>query len=147
MQTEDLQKKIGSEIKKLRLINEWTQEQIAEQLYICRDAYGDIERGKTDICLSRLAQIADFFGVEITFLLGSNPCTASYTQYNNNSHNYSNHNQSRCPHAVEEKHQHELEKAQLTITHLQQAMALLQQQVEDKQKIIAVLEMQSLTPT
>jgi len=38
MQTEELQKKIGSEIKKLRLSNEWTQEQIAEQLYICRDA-------------------------------------------------------------------------------------------------------------
>lgn len=143
MQTEELQKKIGGEIKKLRLINEWTQEQIAEQLYICRDAYGDIERGKTDICLSRLAQIADFFGVEITFLFGTIPCTTNYNQYNNlKSHrNPQINHHSHCHfHSAEEKLQHELEKAQLTITHLQQ-------QIEDKQKIIAILEMQSLTPT
>jgi len=135
MQTEELQKKIGSEIKKLRLSNEWTQEQIAEQLYICRDAYGDIERGKTDICLSRLAQIADFFGVEITFLLGTIPCITNNNQYN--SHIKNRHISNHCHfHAAEEKYQHELEKAQLTITHLQQ-------QIEDKQKIIAVLEIHS----
>lgn len=132
MQTEELQKKIGGEIKKLRLVNEWTQEQIAEQLYICRDAYGDIERGKTDICLSRLAQIADFFGVDVTFLFGSSPCTTNYTQYN--SHVKNGYYQNHCQlHSAEEKLQYELEKAQLTIEHLSQ-------KVEDKQKIIDVLE-------
>jgi transcriptional regulator with XRE-family HTH domain len=130
MQTEELQKKIGGEIKKLRLVNEWTQEQVAEQLYICRDAYGDIERGKTDICLSRLAQIATFFGVDVTFLFGSSPCTTNYTQSNNRIRSHYN----QCQvHSVEEKLQHELEKAQLTIEHLSQ-------KVEDKQKIIDVLE-------
>ena len=137
MQTEELQKKIGGEIKKLRLVNEWTQEQIAEQLYICRDAYGDIERGKTDICLSRLAQIADFFGVDVTFLFGSSPCTTNYTYSNH--HTKSHYNQCQV-HSVEEKLQHELEKAQLTIEHLRQSMDHLNQKVEDKQKIIDVLE-------
>jgi transcriptional regulator with XRE-family HTH domain len=133
MQTETLQKKIGAEIKKLRLINEWTQEQVAEQLYICRDAYGDIERGKTDICLSRLVQIADFFKVNVTFLFGtdSNSNTTNYTQYdyvkNNHINNLYN-NQSR-----DEKLQHEIEKLQLTVAHLQE-------KVEDKQKIIDVYE-------
>jgi XRE family transcriptional regulator, regulator of sulfur utilization len=140
MQTEELQKKIGGENKKLRLVNEWTQEQVAEQLYICRDAYGDIERGKTDICLSRLAQIADFFGVDVTFLFGSTPCTTNYTQYN--SHVKNRYNQKSCYnecqfHSVEEKLQHELEKAQLTIEHLSQ-------KVEDKQKIINVYEKAAL---
>jgi transcriptional regulator with XRE-family HTH domain len=69
MQTQELQKKIGAEIKKLRLVNEWTQEQVAEQLHICRNTYGDIELGKTDICLSCLAQIANFFGVDIGYLV------------------------------------------------------------------------------
>ncbi|MFI3189666.1 hypothetical protein BCS42_03410 [Crenothrix sp. D3] len=132
MQTEELQKKIGGEIKKLRIINEWTQEQVAEQLYICRDAYGDIERGKTDICLSRLAQIADFYHVDVTFLFGSSPCTTNYTQYN--SHVKNGYYQNHCQlHPAEEKLQHELEKAQLTVEHLTQ-------KVEDKQKIIDVLE-------
>jgi XRE family transcriptional regulator, regulator of sulfur utilization len=140
MQTEELQKKIGGEIKKLRLVNEWTQEQVAEQLYICRDAYGDIERGKTDICLSRLAQIADFFGVDVTFLFGSSSYATSYTQYNSHIKNgyYQNHN---CQlQLAEEKLKHELEKAQLTIEHLHQSMELLSQKVSDKQKIIDVLE-------
>jgi transcriptional regulator with XRE-family HTH domain len=132
MQTEELQKRIGGEIKKLRLVNEWTQEQVAEQLYICRDAYGDIERGKTDICLSRLAQIADFFGVDIAFLFGSNSCTTNYNQYNSHVKNRYNHNQCHL-YSAEEKLQHELEKSQLTVEHLRQ-------KVEDKQKIIDVLE-------
>lgn len=137
MQTEELQKKIGGEIKKLRLINEWTQEQVAEQLYICRDAYGDIERGKTDICLSRLAQIANFFGVDVTFLFGSSPYATNYNQSNNRIRSHYN----QCQvHSVEEKLQHELEKAQLTIEHLRQSMDHLSQKVEDKQKIIDVLE-------
>ena len=139
MQTETLQKKIGAEIKKLRLINEWTQEQVAEQLYICRDAYGDIERGKTDICLSRLAQIANFFAVDVSFLLGSSSGnTTNYTQYDYVKNNHINNlykNQLN-----DEKLQHELEKLQLTVEHLQQSMEFLQQKVEDKQKIIDVYE-------
>lgn len=133
MQTEELQKKIGGEIKKLRLVNEWTQEQVAEQLYICRDAYGDIERGKTDICLSRLAQIADFFGVDVTFLFGTIPCITSNNQYNKNRIKNPQINHHCHIYSSEEKLQHELEKAQLTIEHLNQ-------KVVDKQKIIDVLE-------
>jgi transcriptional regulator with XRE-family HTH domain len=111
-------------------VNELTQEQIAEQLYIGRDAYGDIERGKTDIHLSRLAQIASFFNVDITFLFGSSPCTTNYTYSNH--HTKSQYNQCHL-HSAEERLQHELEKSQLTIEHLRQ-------QLEDKQKIIDVLE-------
>jgi transcriptional regulator with XRE-family HTH domain len=134
MQTEELQKKIGGEIKKLRLVNEWTQEQIAEQLYICRDAYGDIERGKTDICLSRLAQIADFFGVDVTFLFGSSPCTTNYTQYNSHVKNRYNHNQCQL-YSAEEKLQHENELQQKEI-------AMQQREIEQLNKMIVLLEKQ-----
>ncbi len=130
MQTEELQRKIGGEIKKLRLINEWTQEQVAEQLFICRDAYGDIERGKTDICLSRLVQIANLFGVDVTQLIDSAPCATNYTQSNNRIK--SRYNQCQF-HSAEEDLQHELEKSELTVTHLRQ-------QIDDKQKVIDVLE-------
>ena len=132
MQTEELQKKIGGEIKKLRLVNEWTQEQIAEQLYICRDAYGDIERGKTDICLSRLAQIADFFGVDVTFLFGSSPCTTNYTYSNH--HTKSRYNQCQV-HSAEEKLQHENELQQKEI-------AMQQREIEQLNKMIVLLEKQ-----
>jgi transcriptional regulator with XRE-family HTH domain len=132
MQTEELQKKIGGEIKKLRLINEWTQEQVAEQLFIGRDAYGDIERGKTDISLSRLIQVANFFGVEVAQLFDSPPCATSHTYTQSNNRIRSRYNQCQF-HSAEENLQHELEKSELTVTHLRQ-------QVDDKQKVIDVLE-------
>jgi transcriptional regulator with XRE-family HTH domain len=56
MQLHELQLKIGKEIKKLRTMNEMTQEEVAEGLHLDRNAYGEIERGKTDIHLSRLAK-------------------------------------------------------------------------------------------
>ena len=111
MATEELQVKIGQAIKKLRLDNDWTQEEVASQLYICRDAYGDIERGKTDICVSRLTQIANLYGVDVTFLFGSMPCTTNYNQYNNSKSRIKNHH-NHCHIYSEEKLQHELEKQQ-----------------------------------
>ena len=69
MQTEKLQNQIGKKLKELRTVNQWTQEQVAGQLHLTRNAYSDIELGKTDICLSRLAQLANFFGVEISYFV------------------------------------------------------------------------------
>ncbi len=144
MQTEELQTKIGKKIKELRNVNQWTQEQVAGQLHLTRNAYSDIELGKTDICISRLAQIANFFGVDIGYLVDDKERVVFYlsgTQNIQSIHKNQFLKFRECHvYSGAEKYQHELEKAQLTITHLQQ-------QIEDKQKIIAVLEMQSFTPT
>lgn len=130
MQTQDIQNKIGKEIKKLRLMNDWTQEQVAEQLHICRNTYSDIELGKTDIHLSRLAQIANFFGVDIGYLVDDKEKVIFYLTGTQNSHDMS-----QIKNQCNEYHSssHELEKTQLTIKHLRQELA-------DKQKIIELLE-------
>lgn len=85
MQLHELQLKIGKEIKKLRTMNEMTQEEVAEGLHLDRNAYGEIERGKTDIHLSRLVQIANFFAVEIEDLVGSNNKAVFYVAGTSNS--------------------------------------------------------------
>jgi transcriptional regulator with XRE-family HTH domain len=43
---------------------------MADSLGISTTSYGDIERGKTDLTLSRLHQIAEVFEISITTLLG-----------------------------------------------------------------------------
>lgn len=49
---------------KIRLVREskgLTQEEVAEKLQMSGNGYGDIERGETDIKLSRLFQLAELF--------------------------------------------------------------------------------------
>ncbi len=50
--------------EKIRLVREtkgWTQEEVAEKLQMSNNGYGDIERGETDIKLSRLLQLSELF--------------------------------------------------------------------------------------
>lgn len=57
--------------EKIRLIREtkgFSQEQLAEKLDMSPSAYGDIERGSSDIKLSRLEKIADSLEVKLSEL-------------------------------------------------------------------------------
>ena len=50
--------------EKIRLVREakgLTQEEVADKLQMSGNGYGDIERGATDIKLSRLCQLAELF--------------------------------------------------------------------------------------
>lgn len=56
-----LQQKIGEKIRNLRKEKGWTQEIAAEKTKLSVTAYSKIERGQTDISLSRLESIAEAF--------------------------------------------------------------------------------------
>ena len=63
-------KTIAEKIRLLRLQHGLSQENMADSLGISTTSYGDIERGKTDLTLSRLHQIAEVFKITIPNLLG-----------------------------------------------------------------------------
>jgi transcriptional regulator with XRE-family HTH domain len=50
---------IGNNIRRIREIKNYTQEAVAEMVGLSVTAYGDIERGKTDVNFTRLGQIAE----------------------------------------------------------------------------------------
>lgn len=54
---------VHEKMRFFRLKNGWSQEYIADKLGISVNGYGGIERGETDISLSRLKQIAGVLGV------------------------------------------------------------------------------------
>jgi transcriptional regulator with XRE-family HTH domain len=57
--------------EKIRLVRQakgWTQAYLAEKLEMSINAYGDLERGDSDIKLSKLEKIAELLGVELTEL-------------------------------------------------------------------------------
>ena len=64
-----LEKVIGNKIRSLRTLKELSQENVAAMLGISITAYSKIERGETDVQLSRLSQIAKAFDVSIEEIL------------------------------------------------------------------------------
>ena len=61
--------------EKIRLVRQakgWTQEYLAEKLGMSVNGYGDLERGDSDIKLSKLERIAELLGVDLTELFCSN---------------------------------------------------------------------------
>jgi transcriptional regulator with XRE-family HTH domain len=55
---------IGNNIRRIREIKNYTQEAVAEMVGLSVTAYGDIERGKTDVNFTRLGQIAEALEVK-----------------------------------------------------------------------------------
>lgn len=60
---------IGENIKVLRLSRGWTQEQLAQQLHMTRQAVGHYESGRTVPDVDTCRRLAEVFGVELEVLL------------------------------------------------------------------------------
>lgn len=60
---------IGTRLRQLRLERGLSQENLADALGLSTTAYGDIERNKTDLTLSRLLRIAQVLQVDLAVLL------------------------------------------------------------------------------
>ena len=60
---------VHEKIRLVRQLKGWSQEEVASKLEMSQNGYGCIERGETDINLSRLEQIATLFGVKLADLL------------------------------------------------------------------------------
>ncbi len=72
-------KAIGRRISRSRTNSRYTQAALAEKLDISESYMSQVECGKTEISLKRLAQIADILNIDITALLSdTNPNTENY---------------------------------------------------------------------
>jgi len=118
--------------KKLKLIRSsknWTQEEIAEKLKISTHAYAKIERGETDIHLSRLKQLAKVMEIGLSQLLDSDEKNV-FNLCNNWQVNSSSN----------EKYRYELEKANLIIEEREKEIEYLKQQVVDLREMNNILK-------
>ncbi len=83
---------VHENIRFIRRAKGLTQEEMAEKLDMSVNGYGDIERGLSDVKLTRLQQIADLFDVELPDLLeeGNNHLSLVAT-YNTGTQHQQNH--------------------------------------------------------
>lgn len=70
----------AEKIRLERLQRGLSQENMADLLNLSTTAYGDIERGKTDLTLSRLNQIASVLGISLLTLLSDEPLVAQVVE-------------------------------------------------------------------
>ncbi|TAE40639.1 MAG: helix-turn-helix domain-containing protein [Runella slithyformis] len=73
---------ITEKIRLLRLQKGYSQENMADLLGVSTTAYGDIERGKTEITLARLAQMAEVFHTSVGDVLGITSPVAALEKQN-----------------------------------------------------------------
>jgi len=59
---------VHEKIRLVRQLKGWSQEEVANKLDMSPNGYGSIERGETDVNLSRLEQIAALFGIKLSDL-------------------------------------------------------------------------------
>ncbi|MCU0428903.1 MAG: helix-turn-helix domain-containing protein [Cytophagaceae bacterium] len=62
-------KKIGDVLRQLRLQHNWSQEYMAFVLHMSLPGYSKIERNQSELCLSRLCQLAEIFQLKPSELL------------------------------------------------------------------------------
>ena len=65
------EKSVHEKIKLVRQTKGLTQEEVASQVGMSANAYGDIERGCSDPKLSKLEKISEILGVDLVELLGT----------------------------------------------------------------------------
>lgn len=75
---------VNENIRSIREAKGFTQEQVAEKLGICVNSYGDIERGDTDIKLSRLEKIAEALEIRLSALFELNEKSSVNIAYKKN---------------------------------------------------------------
>ncbi len=133
-----------NKIKVMRMLKGWSQEETANKLGIAVNSYAKIERGETDVNLSRLTQIADVMEVGLSQLLDLNAHNVTYTACMLSNHNYSNAKSIYNPqgHIVlsETECANELEKSRLLLQERDKEIELLRQQIIQLQEINALLK-------
>lgn len=125
---------VNEKIRSIREAKGLTQEQVAEKLGICVNSYGDIERGDSDIKLSRLEKIAEVFEIRLSELFELNEKSAINIAYKKNKDCNWYLNSSAI----------ELEKQQLINELKDKEIALQQREIEHLNEIIALMKKNSI---
>ncbi|HEX9813263.1 MAG TPA: helix-turn-helix transcriptional regulator [Burkholderiales bacterium] len=67
---------LAQKLRILRMMNSWSQEQLAEAAGVHRTFISLVERSECNISLDNLEKIADAFGLSVPELLGTTDATA-----------------------------------------------------------------------
>jgi len=127
---------ISEKIRLFRQLKGWSQEEMAHRLEMSVSGYGGIERGESDIPLSRLEKIAQVFKISLAELFSFNEKNYFHVG-DNNTLTLSQINSLSLDSTT---FQHELEKFHLQFEQQAKEIELLKQQNTDLRTLVALLQ-------
>ncbi|RYU91785.1 helix-turn-helix domain-containing protein [Emticicia agri] len=83
---------IGTKIKKLRELRNFTQEYMAKNLEMTPSGYGKIERDETEVSYQKLEKIAEVLGLKIEDIINFNEQIVFNVMHNQTGNGYVIHN-------------------------------------------------------
>jgi transcriptional regulator with XRE-family HTH domain len=115
----------------------------ADKLDMSVNGYANIERGETDVQISRLEQIADTFGMDLLELLNFGEKNVLYLTADNSFNHCKNNLQSTDLSDNKKELEHELEKARLLLQQKDKEIAYLNDKNNDLKDIISLVKKES----
>ncbi|MCK5720080.1 MAG: helix-turn-helix transcriptional regulator [Thiomargarita sp.] len=133
---------LHEQIKFIRTIKGWSREQMAEKVGISVNGYGKIERGETNLQVSRLEKIAEVFGTDLNGLVNFNE-NMVFNGQNNQQNGYIENckiaNQNNYTDSAKDLKM-ELEKSCLLVEQQVKEIDYLKQQITDLREINSILK-------
>lgn len=114
-------------IRQLREERKFSQEEMAEKLGISKNGYGKIERGESDIKLTRLVQIADILDIDVVEIMKDNNREMAFVIGENHGTLQNNYN---SDHSEIERLNPIIQHQQEKIADLQEMIAILKERVK-----------------
>lgn len=130
--------KINEKIRTLREMNNLTQEEMAGKLSMSTNGYANIERGDSKVHTEKLEKIAHVFGMQAVELMAFGEKNSVLCMVGEN-HSYSGVNVVIGT-MDENSMVSEISKLQLTLTHKDEIINKLNEQVADLRALVAALK-------
>ncbi len=127
--------KTHEKLRAIRVLNDWSQDEMAEKLGYSVNGYAKIEQGKTQIKADKLAQIAEILGMDFQQLLDLNEKNV-FNTIEHFSSQYGN------IYLTETQCAHELEKSQLLLKERDKEINGLNEQIAQLKEIITLMKKQ-----
>lgn len=122
--------KIGEKIRAVRDLKNLSQENVAAMLGLSALAYGEIERGNTDIKMSRLEQIAEKLGVTVPKLMGFDDTVSNFFEQCSQTNVVTGQNGNQTYYNDKKDLTHEIEKLRLELKNRDLVIENLRLQLE-----------------
>ncbi len=139
----NINREIGNKISQLRTVRKWSRGQMAEKLEMSESNYGHIERGETDIGITRLTRIAKIFEITLYDLLGINEKTVlNFTKTTVNCVNSNNENLTTVNPTLNNLNdlalKYELDKQQMQLELKDKELALQQREIAYLKELLEI---------
>lgn len=135
--TSDIDMALHDNIKQLRELKQWSQEEMAGYVNMSKNGYAKIERGESKPNLDRLKKIAQVLDIDLIELIQSAEKGVVFLLNENitNGNNYYIDNQQLI---------NKIEKLELSLTHKDELLAQKNNEIEALKEVVSLLKAKKL---